>query len=52
MNDDTSVKTLNFFTNTELPTKNAENIKNKPLIKQPKNWPEYVYLAQINQLTL
>ena len=54
MNDDTSVKTLNFFTETELPTKNAENTKVKSLInvKKVRNWPEYIYLAQINQLTL
>lgn len=52
MNDDTSVKTLNFFTETELPTKNAESSKGKTVTKKSKNWPEYIYLAQINQLTL
>jgi len=53
MNDDISVKTLNLFTETELPNKNADTSKFlKPVIKKPKNWPEYIHLAHINQLTL
>jgi hypothetical protein len=53
MNDDISVKTLNLFTETELPNKNADTSKFvNPIIKKPKNWPEYIHLAHINQLTL
>lgn len=53
MNDDISVKTLNLFTETELPNKNADTSKFiKPVIKKPKNWPEYIHLAHINNLTL
>jgi len=52
MNDDISVKTLNFFTETELPTKNADVKTLKNIIRKQRNWPEYIYLAQINQLTL
>jgi len=52
MSDDISVKTLNFFTETELPTKNADIRVLKNMTKKQRNWPEYIYLAQINQLTL
>jgi histone deacetylase complex regulatory component SIN3 len=50
-NDDVSPKVLNLFTETDLLSKHPERSNNKSSGKK-KNWPEHVYLAQLNSLTL
>lgn len=50
--DDITLKTLNLFTESELMTRNQDPNKSKNSAQKSKNWSEYVYLSQLNRLTL
>lgn len=49
-NDEVSPKVLNLFTESDLQSKHPERAEKN--IQKKKNWPEHVYLAQLNSLTL
>lgn len=50
--DDITLRTLNLFTDSDILTKAVDPNKAKANAPKNKNWPEHVYLAQLNQLTL
>lgn len=50
--DDITVKTLNLFTESNLLVKHSDPNKMKNNAEKSKNWPELVFLAQLNHLTL
>ena len=52
ISDDITLRTLNLFTENALLAKNTDLTKVKNNSDKSRNWPEHVYLSQVNKFNL